>query len=718
LRYHSPFERAAAGHHAAVKRPHANRLEEYKRRINAVPQSMCSATAAALLALGTIVSPSHAAVCTGSGITEPSRWEIRQAAGRPLLLTPCGEPFFSLGVNTVDGGAVSEALNARAYRWDRFAPSFSAWAKKTRRRLLEWRFNTAGAWSLAPRDIGLPSTPELDLGRTVQFVWQDPFDPALEPVLKRVAADAVTPFRGEPLRIGYFSDNEIGWWNGPLFTAYMSASPDNYTKRKLLSLVREHYQGSWAAFTRDFIPAPGRASFDDLLVSLVAPRLRAGGHGINVIRAWTRLFAARYYQTMHDALRAADPDALYLGDRLPIYYDPDAVRAMAPYVDAISVNYNVDVADGWIAPYFFNGLRDLSGGKPVLITEWFYAAAENRSGNRNRTGDPHTADAPLSNNRNLTGHLMTVATQRQRAEGAGRAARLLAAAPDVIGVHWFAYADEPPGGRPDGEDYNFGLVDVDDRPYEELVGSLQHSNLSVLRRVEGGYGLERNEHTATVLPRADSDGQGLVNWPKAASRLHLEAANSEVPFGDVHVAWNDKGLLLATIAMDYYDPELLGELDPFPRSEAFRIALGVDVGSGARGIELRVVPQAVEHYANKETRLKFSVEICRYEAGEACAAIPGAVAHYFGTALDQPRVILKALIPWREIGAQRPRVGEVLRLWVGVNAFYRSKWMSTDGVAPEVGISHPETWPGVTLGGSAPDWITDPSVGTAAAHPN
>ena len=91
------------------------------------------------------------------------------------------------------------------------------------------------------------------------------------------------------------------------------------------------------------------------------------------------MLAARYYSVMREALRAADPEALYLGDRLPIYYDPDAVRAMAPYVDAISVNYNVDTADGWIAPYFFDGLRDLSGGKPVLVTEWFYAAAENRS---------------------------------------------------------------------------------------------------------------------------------------------------------------------------------------------------------------------------------------------------------------------------------------------------------------------------------------------------
>src|SRR5205085_11806374 len=172
---------------------------------------------------------------------------------------------------------------------------------------------------------------------------------------------------------GYFSDNEIGWWNGPLFTAYVSAPPNNHTKQKLLALLREHYQGSWEGFTRDFIPASGTASFDDLQTTLVAPRLRPRGHGIDAVRAWTRLFAAHYYQTMHDALRAADSDALYLGDRLPIYYDPDAVQAMAPHVDAISVNYNVDVADGWVAPYFFDGLRDLSAGKPVLITEWFYA---------------------------------------------------------------------------------------------------------------------------------------------------------------------------------------------------------------------------------------------------------------------------------------------------------------------------------------------------------
>ena len=374
-----------------------------------------------------------AGACDDFAEAPSSRWSIASGEDGPRLLTPCGDPFFSLGVNAIDGGAsANEAVNPeRAYRWQRFAGTRAEWAAGVRQRLLAWGFNTAGGWSVPPTEIGLPSTPELELGRIVQFVWTDPFDPALTAELRRKAAVVVAPYRGNPLRIGYFSDNEIGWWNGPLFVAFMTYPPENHTKQRLVALLREHYRENWHEFERDFVPAPGTASFDDLLASRAAPRLRPGGNGIEAVRAWTAIVAARYYSAMREALRAADPEALYLGDRLPIYYDPDAVRAMAPHVDAISVNYNVDTADGWIAPYFFDGLRDLSGGKPVLVTEWFYAAAENRSGNLNRTGPPREgAEARISNNRNRTGHLMTVATQQERARGAGRAAQLLAAAPE------------------------------------------------------------------------------------------------------------------------------------------------------------------------------------------------------------------------------------------------------------------------------------------------
>jgi hypothetical protein len=658
-----------------------------------------------------------ALACADFSAAPSSRWSIAAGEAGPVLLTPCGDPFFSLGVNAIDGGAGADtALNPeRAYRWQRFAGSRGEWADGVRRRLAAWGFNTAGAWSVPPDEIGLPSTPELELGRITNFVWIDPFDPASIAELQRIANKVVARYRGNRLRIGYFSDNEIGWWNGPLFVAFLTYPPDNHTKQRLVALLRDHYRDDWHAFTRDFVPAPGTAGFDDLLAARIAPRLRPGGNGIAVVRAWTALVADRYYGTMRAVLRAADPEALYLGDRLPIYYDPDAVRAMAPHVDAISVNYNVDTADGWIAPYFFNGLRDLSGGKPVLVSEWFYAASENRSGNLNRTGPPRKgAEIRISNNRNRTGHLMTVATQRERARGAARAAQLLAAAPNVIGLHWFQYADEPTGGRADGEDYNFGLVDIDDRPYAELIQALRPSNRLARWGMARPLAPTPDTDRELVLPWTDVEPatQTLADWPKAASLVPLTAAAGEAPFGDVHLAWNEYGLFLATIAMDYYAPELLGPLTEFPRSEAFRITLGVEAGNRAgagigdepRRVELRVVPRLPEASPGDAAKLSFGVQVCEYRDSDVCAPVPGATAHYFGTALDQPRVILKAFIPWYRLGLSEPPRRTILKVEVGVTAFYRSRWMSRSGLAPDIAMREPAAWLPVRLGGPARDW--------------
>ena len=77
----------------------------------------------------------------------------------------------------------------------------------------------------------------------------------------------------------------------------------------------------------------------------------------------------------------------------------------------------------------FDGLEKLSGGKPVLVSEWFFAAQQNRTGNRNN------------------GHLMTVETQAERAAGAAAATENFAAIPEIVGAHWFQYYDHPKGGR-------------------------------------------------------------------------------------------------------------------------------------------------------------------------------------------------------------------------------------------------------------------------------
>ena len=113
------------------------------------------------------------------------------------------------------------------------------------------------------------------------------------------------------------------------------------------------------ASAADFCRPPGVDSWDALLASHRDHADEAGRRAASTRSANGRgIVAERYYTLAEQAIRAADPDALYFGDRLPIYYDPAAVRAMAPHVDAIATNYNVDSGDGWIADYFFDGLQE------------------------------------------------------------------------------------------------------------------------------------------------------------------------------------------------------------------------------------------------------------------------------------------------------------------------------------------------------------------------
>src|SRR5262245_11475487 len=481
-----------------------------------------------------------------------SRWQVTTHNGVFWLLTPCGERFYSLGVNVLNDGYPQRLFQGRpAYHWGTFYPDLGAWAQATRQRMATWGFNTAGAWSSPPDMLGLPIIPDLELGREASYHWFDPFQPAMAEELRAWAHRLVAPYKGNPYRIGYFTDNEVGWWNGTMWTYYLKQPATNHTKQKLLALVRDHYGHDWERFTRDFVPPSEVKSFDDLLhCSGEVTQLRPGGEGMRLIRRWVGIVAEQYYRLTYGAIREADPDALIFGDRLQIYYDPEAVRAMAPYVDVVATNYDVDSPDGWIARYYFDGLRQLTGNKPVLISEWFFAAHDNRTGNRNN------------------GHLMTVQTQAERARGAAVAARQFAQLPQIVGSHWFQYYDHPPGGRGDGEDYNFGLVDVDDRPYEALVAAFSRANPSLTaihheaRPVSPAVPAGRLE-----IPAADIDPRdhSLRDWPKEQALIKgLVAPSPEIVFGDVYVAWNPAGLYLATISMDYYDAGLFAYGYTFP----------------------------------------------------------------------------------------------------------------------------------------------------------
>src|SRR5262249_226922 len=125
---------------------------------------------------------------------------------------------------------------------------------------------------------------------------------------------------------------------------------------------------------------------------------------------------------------------------------------------------NASWNDGRFARFYLDTLHRLSG-KPILIGEFYVAAAENRSGNKNNHGV-----YPIA------------LTQKERAIGFRNTLQGLLRTRYVMGADWFQYYDQPTHGRFDGENFNFGLVDIHDRPYEALTAMAASIDLAGTKR--------------------------------------------------------------------------------------------------------------------------------------------------------------------------------------------------------------------------------------------
>ncbi len=175
--------------------------------------------------------------------------------------------------------------------------------------------------------------------------------------------------------------------------------------------------------------------FSDMCAPVVVPDSRPG----------------KSVRALSTHITVEDRRALFLGDRYQSFYYPEVVEASARHVDVSSSNLNAQFADGTFLRSYLATLHALAN-RPIIVSEFYLAAKENRSGNLNSS-----SGFPI------------VTTQVERTAAAQRTLSGLARLPFVVGADWFQYSDEPTHGRDDGENYNFGLVDVSDRPYTELT---------------------------------------------------------------------------------------------------------------------------------------------------------------------------------------------------------------------------------------------------------
>jgi hypothetical protein len=660
-----------------------------------------------LISLSQLACPCEdgmASVPGDSAGSKAAKWSTAEINGVQWLIDPEGKPFYSKGVNIVTPGRQSKKSSARqAYCWANFYSSVEQWRKQVGDQIRDWGFNTLGGWSDSSPDLGLPLTVDLELGRNSRFHWFDPFDPQMEQKTLEKARELTAPYRGLPQLVGYFTDNEVGWWNAPLFTWFLRAPWENYTKRFLWQMIYDNYKGSWEALRADWSPQGGAGNFEDLKRAGACLKLKQGGNGIRLVDRFMSACAKHYYELMHNAIRAVHPEALVLGDRLPLYYHQDVILAMGDNVDVISTNYNVDIADGWIAPYFFEGLRKLSR-KPVLVTEFFFAAAENRSGNRNETaGNIHAKP----------GHLMTVDTQTERTWGAGNAVLGFARFPNVVGAHWFQYCDEPLGGREDGEDYNMGLIDTSNSPYEELTQSFKKLNPtleSVHAKSAGGAATQASadgsrgeaQKADEVQPfkvaradcRIDVSDQSLIEWNKEKTRLTGFSAQAPyVPFGDVHLAWGPEGFYLFSLSDTYVDPNFLDYKGDFPASEAFQLHFSISSEGRRDHFAAFLVAKTNAAYPDG---FEIKPELFRLDGGAPVQKLPSE-GHVQRIEKSLPHMAVEAFLPAKWFGLDELKAGMCMEINISLVSYFREFTMTWAG-NPDMGeISDPKAFRKIVL---------------------
>jgi len=387
-------------------------------------------------------------------------------AGCWWLVTPEGHPFFSVGANVMsfNGTANREGVCHYGDACRRKYASREAWAAAQVERCQAWGINTVGCWSDWELFRGrLPYTVNLDVGAAnwLSGAWADLFDEAFAARVREKMGQVAVPLKDDPFLIGYFLGNEMKWGpdhrGGSLLEDFFGKPAESAAKRALIGFLRQRYDSPEAL--RQDVDTPA-ASWEELAAAKTIV-LRPTPAAAALPLAWAETVAERFFAVTARELKAADPNHLDLGVRFISQMTPPAVlRVAGRYVDVMTINF-YDIGN---LVYLIRGLwpdylpvdGDLArhfqvGGRPILVSEWGYRAAD--------TGHPNSWP-PI---------YPVLPDQEARAAAYEAFVRRLLACPWFVGHHWFQWADQPREGRFDGENNNFGLVSLDDDPYAPLV---------------------------------------------------------------------------------------------------------------------------------------------------------------------------------------------------------------------------------------------------------
>jgi len=188
-------------------------------------------------------------------------FKVRQEKGTWWLVDGDGKRFFSAGVNVISAGGDPNKIDPAnpEYCGLKFYKNHDAWWKAASGRLRKWGFNTVGGWAdervIAKHDM--PYMVSLHLGNYVGAPWVDVGSKASMDII-RPLVEPLAKYRDDPLLIGYFIDNELGWYEDSVFAYWAALDYTEKGKAKLWEMLNEAYRGDLKAFNADSRFYPSR----------------------------------------------------------------------------------------------------------------------------------------------------------------------------------------------------------------------------------------------------------------------------------------------------------------------------------------------------------------------------------------------------------------------------------------------------------------------------
>ncbi|WP_134151457.1 hypothetical protein [Flavobacterium sp. 270] len=368
------------------------------------------------------------------------------------IIDPEGYPFIYKGVAVFNAGRSVNQQKA----FDKKYGSPENWLKQETQLLRNNGFNGVGAWSnidlLKKSDNPLVYTVIISPmgmyhsnhikkfgGKYKEASWQNyrfdlvmVFDKEFDTYIEK-AVEEVSQYKNDKYLMGYFTDNELPWYNDAL--------------DKHLTLLAKDEQGYIAA--KEWLDQ--RKGFN-ASISDVTQEDRM---------AFTAFYFETYMKKVTTALRKADPNHMYLGcrfnqDKEQELTNPEIFKVAGKYMDIVSINHyrkwepNQELMNNW----------GEWSGKPFLITEW-YTKGE---------------DSGLPNN---TGAGWLVRTQKERGLFYQNFTLELLKNKNSVGWHWFKYMDNDPEDLStdySNRDSNKGIVNSKFEPYGDLLKEMKIIN--------------------------------------------------------------------------------------------------------------------------------------------------------------------------------------------------------------------------------------------------